>query len=392
MDANRIMTGMERLISILHIAILFLAALAFSFVFIINWEDWFFGIKLAGPAAGVFLAARAAAALMILYLVMHYPDRGRTVLPLSIAYFGFLFANAFVTYQTTAPGAFPVLPALLVLIPVLQLLLKLRMPRPGKPAGTGTAGTEIPDPERNPDGARPRDTNPLLLLFLVFVVVMVLAILIVPYGTALVVSNVPFLQRAALPPAHDTILFRVNQSGGTEWEIPVRGYSLDFIRLASAENGSFLLYGTYFLPDRDVAQIRVLKIDRQGRIIWDVMQGMKYGIQPDTIAQIEQVNPSGQGAIVWLTNGTSLRIDGEGNITAGSSPAGTVPEPAVEDTGPAGFASGQLPAKSVMIRIRSGSEQGLLFPIEDTLAGREILSIYSINPTADGGYLVSASA
>jgi hypothetical protein len=118
MDTNRIFTGLEKLLSILHIAILFLSALMFTFVFIINWEDWFFDVKLAGPAAGLFLAAKAGGAVILVFLVTQYPA--------SIAYFGFLFVNATVTYQTTAPGSFPVLLAVLVIIPVFLLVLKLR--------------------------------------------------------------------------------------------------------------------------------------------------------------------------------------------------------------------------------------------------------------------------
>ena len=389
MQTDRVFAGLETLVSILHILILFLAALAFSFVFIINGEDWFFGMRLAGLGAGIFLAARALCPLVILYLATQYPDRWNAILPASIAYFGFLLVNAIVTYQTTAPGAFPDLLALLVFIPVLLLLLKFRSSRAGTIANTGATGTGTPGPDADPIDGRPRGMNPLLL-FLVFFILMVFMILIVPSGTALIVSNVPFLHRAALPPAHDTLLIKVNQSGEPEWEIAISGYSLDFVRLTDAENASFLVYGTYFLPGRDDAQIRVLKIERKGRLVWDMMRGMKYGILPDETAQIEFVDPSGSGATAWLTNGMSLWIDGKGNITS-SPPPGTIPQTSAEERNPAGYATGQLPAKSVMIRIQYGGEPGLLFPVEDTLTGREIVSVYSVNPTADGGYLVSAA-
>jgi peptidoglycan/LPS O-acetylase OafA/YrhL len=126
MDSDRIFTGLENLLSILHIAILILSALVFMFVFIINWEDWFFDVRLAGPAAGLFLAAKAAGAVVLVFMVTQYPDRWKAVLPASIAYFGFLFVNATLTYQITAPGSFPVLLAVLVIIPGLLLVLKLR--------------------------------------------------------------------------------------------------------------------------------------------------------------------------------------------------------------------------------------------------------------------------
>ena len=112
MDTDRIFSRLENLM--------------FTFVFIINWEDWFFDVKLAGPAAGVFLAAKAAGAVILMFMVTQYPDRWKAVLPASIAYFGFLLVNAMVTYQTTAPGSFPVLLAFLVIVPVLLVVLKLR--------------------------------------------------------------------------------------------------------------------------------------------------------------------------------------------------------------------------------------------------------------------------
>lgn len=385
MDTDRIFTRLEKPVSILHTALLFLSALTFAFVFVINWEDWFFGIQLAGPAAGVFLAAEAAGAVVLLYAVTHYPGRWRAVLPASIAYFGFVFINAVVTCRTTAPGSFPALLALPVLIPVLHLVLRLRSSRSGKKQDQG-----LPEPGDNDSRPLP-DTNLPLLLLGGAMVLMVFMILIVPLGTALIVTSVPSLHRMSLPPAHDTILFKVNRSGNPEWETAVPGYSLDFVRLADGENGSFLLYGTYFVSGRDDAQIRVLKIDREGNRIWDMTRGMRYGILPGDTAQIESVDASGPGATVWLTNGMSLWIDGGGNVTDGSLPAKTIPQPAAEIREPAGFSTGRLPAKSVLIRIQSGGEPGLLFPVEDTLTRQEIRSVYSVNPAADGGYLVSAS-
>ena len=386
MEKDRLFDGLERLVSIIHLLILFLAALAFSFVFIINWEDWFFGIKLAGWGAGLFLAARVLCALVILYLITQYPARWIAVLPASIAYFGFLFANAVVTYQTTAPGAFPSLFALLVAVPVLLLILKLLSATKKKEQEAGIPETRAPAAEKMPPS-----WNPFLFLFLAFFGAMVFAILVIPFSTALIVSNVPFLHRAALPPAHDTLLFKVSRDGRTEWETAIPGYSLDFERLTDAENGSYLLFGTYFLPDRDDAQIRVLKIDREGRLVWDMTRRMKYGFLPDETAQIEYAEPSGPGATALLTNGMSLQIDREGNVTAGSPPSETSPQPAAEERYPAGFATGQLPSKSVLIRIQADGERGLLFPIEDSRTGLEIISVYSVNPTADGGYLVSAA-
>jgi hypothetical protein len=392
MDTNRILTGIENLLSILHGAILFLSALMFLFVFIINWEDWFFGARLAGPLAGLFLAAKAAGAIILLFLVTQYPDRRRAVLPASIAYFGFLFANAMVTYQTTAePGSFPTLLAVLVVIPVLLLIVSHVT---GKP-GSGLDADQQNSSEKQ--GGIPRDNgrrltiHPLLLLLGLIVLLIVCYIFLLPLLIGMVITHVPFLHQMVLPPAYDTLLVKIDKDGNREWTTTIPGYSFDFVQLVDADNKSCILFGTYRMPRQDEAQVRVMKFDRDGDLVWDMTRSWQFGTGPEGTAQIEGVEPSGPGATVWLTNGMSLSIDGNGAVTSLTSLTDTRPQPATEFRIPPQYFPSQLPSENVTVRISPEGGQEFQITMENTLTHTEIQSVYSVTPAGDGGYVISAS-
>ena len=73
--------------------ILFLTLIAGSslFIFIINWEDWFFGIKLDGWPAGLYLFSKVVVAALLAFLLV---KRGSTRILwsiLSIVFFAFVF-------------------------------------------------------------------------------------------------------------------------------------------------------------------------------------------------------------------------------------------------------------------------------------------------------------
>jgi hypothetical protein len=392
MDRNRILTGIDKLLSILHIAILFLSALMFTFVFIINWEDWFFGTKLAGPLAGLFLAAKAAGAIILLFLITQYPNRWKAVLPASIAYFGFLFFNAAVTYRSTAePGSFPTILAILVVIPVLLLIVDLVTAKPdtrrdADQQDTSEKGVAIP-----PGDSKRMSIHPRLLLLGAIILLMLCYIFVIPLGIAIVITHVPFLHQLVLPPAHDTVLVKTDTLGNREWSTIIPGYSLDFVQLVDGDNESCILFGTYWMPQQGEAQIRVLKIDRDGNRVWDMTRSRQFGSGQQGIAQIAWVDPSGSGAVVWLTNGGSLQLDENGAVIGETPEADTLPQRTTEFQMPPRYTVTELPAPAVTLRIFPDGGQEIMLVFEDTLTHKEIQSVYAVNPTADGGYLVSAS-
>ena len=106
-------------------AVLLLSALTFIFVFVINWEDWFFGIKLDGLAAGVSLLIKGAVAALLFYLLIKYPGRSLIITGVAALYFGYLFIDSAITVQTRTGAFFS--PFLLVefVIPVAAFFIQV---------------------------------------------------------------------------------------------------------------------------------------------------------------------------------------------------------------------------------------------------------------------------
>jgi hypothetical protein len=242
-----------------------------------------------------------------------------------------------------------------------------------------------------PEGGKRSTIHPLLLLLGGIVLLMIGYILVIPLGIAMVITHVPFLHQMVLPPAHDTVLVRVDNAGNREWTTIIPGYSLDLVQLADGNNQSFILFGTYWMPRQDEAQIRVIKIDRDGNRIWDMTRSRQFGTGPEGIAQIAWVEPRGAGAVVWLTNGGSLRLDENGAVMGETTEADTLPQRTPEFQMPPRYTVTELPTPAATLRIFPDGGQEIMLIVEDTISHKEIQSIYAVNPTADGGYLISAS-
>ena len=393
MEIKRIIEAIRSGLSVALIGILILAFLMFTFVFIINWEDWFLGTRLAGPLAGVFLFSKAAVAFALTYLLVQYPRHLKAGAILSTGYFGFLLLNSSITIWNNTAGKqmfSPVL-ALFLAIPVILFILTIF-------SGDTGAGDSTQEPEndtrsksgQDEEGKRSK-VHPLLLLLCIMVLLMICYILVIPFGIAMVITHVPFLHQMVLPPAHDTVLVKTDTLGNREWTTTIPGYSLDYVRLADSENGSSLLFGTYWIPQQDEAQIRVMKIDRNGNRVWDMTRSRQSGTGPEGTAQIVRVEPKGAGAVVWLTNGGSLRLDDNGAVTGETPEADTLPQQTTEFQMPPRYTVTELPAPAATLRIFPDGGQEIVLILEDTTTHKEIQSIYAVNPTADGGYLISAS-
>ena len=104
MNTRDIMKSAEVLLFICLIGSLVLSAFIFFFVFCIDWEDWFFGMKLEGLPAGIYLFAKMAGAMVILYLMVHYPRYRRQSVLLVFSYYGFLCLDALVTLRKNPAG------------------------------------------------------------------------------------------------------------------------------------------------------------------------------------------------------------------------------------------------------------------------------------------------
>jgi hypothetical protein len=138
MNTKNIMESAEAFLFIFLIVALALSAFIFFLVFCISWEDWFFGMKLDGLPAGLWLFAKMAGAIAIMYLMAHYPRyRRQSVLAVS-GYYGILCLDSFVTIQKNTEGRdYPVLMAALFFMAVLLLIVHGTSTLRGEPVVEG---------------------------------------------------------------------------------------------------------------------------------------------------------------------------------------------------------------------------------------------------------------
>ncbi|MCK9630103.1 MAG: hypothetical protein M0R30_00525 [Methanoregula sp.] len=101
---KQVIKTIDTLLKCCVLGILVLATLTFLFVFILNWEDWFFTIKLDGLPAGLFLLARALGAGALAGLIVQYPKHTTLFAGISVVYFGFIFLNSAFTIQKNTGG------------------------------------------------------------------------------------------------------------------------------------------------------------------------------------------------------------------------------------------------------------------------------------------------
>jgi hypothetical protein len=138
MNTSDIMKAAELLLFIGLIGSLVLSAFIFSFIFCVDWVDWFFGMKLEGLPAGIYLFAKIAGAIVILYLMVHYPRYRRQSVLLVFSYYGLLCIDALVTLSKIPQGDkdYPLMMVVLFFLSVLLLVVH------GTLAMTGTEDHE----------------------------------------------------------------------------------------------------------------------------------------------------------------------------------------------------------------------------------------------------------
>ncbi len=100
MEMKRVLKNTDVLLKYALIAILLLSFLTYIFVFIINWETFIFGVRLAGPSAGLYLFLKAIGAGSLAFLLIKYQRYTLAVFALAVLYFGYNFIDSAVTIQT----------------------------------------------------------------------------------------------------------------------------------------------------------------------------------------------------------------------------------------------------------------------------------------------------
>ena len=122
------------LLSIYLVLFLTLAASGTLFVFIINWEDRFFGIKLDGLPAGLYLFSKVVVAALLVYLFVKNENKRILWSILSIVFFAFVFILPVFTNQRNLHSElgwmiFWIKLVIMIIIPVILLLMYVIMSR-----------------------------------------------------------------------------------------------------------------------------------------------------------------------------------------------------------------------------------------------------------------------
>jgi hypothetical protein len=134
MNTRDILESAETLLFICLIFALVLSAFVFFFVFCINWEDWFFGTKLDGLPAGIYLFVKMAGAGGTVYLMAHHPRYRRQSILAVFGYYGFLCLDSFVTVKKNTQGRdYPVMMASLFFLAILLLIVHGAITMRGEP-------------------------------------------------------------------------------------------------------------------------------------------------------------------------------------------------------------------------------------------------------------------
>ena len=104
MNPRDIMRTAEPFLFVCLIVSLLISAFVFFFVFCVDWVDWFFGMRLVGLPAGIYLFLKMTGAVAIICLMVHYPRYRRQSVLAVFLYYTLLFPDAIVTFWQYPAG------------------------------------------------------------------------------------------------------------------------------------------------------------------------------------------------------------------------------------------------------------------------------------------------
>lgn len=124
MRREHVKTCLDSAFCVCLLALFLVNSAIFFFVFVINWEAFFFDVKLAGLPAGFILGIRAIIPAILAYIMIQRPENLMQVALASVVFFGFFFLDSSVTIQMNTGGAvlFGIVPLVGVLIPAIVVV------------------------------------------------------------------------------------------------------------------------------------------------------------------------------------------------------------------------------------------------------------------------------
>ena len=324
MELKQILKNLETIFRYGLIAILLLSFLIFIFVFTINWEAYFFGVKLNGAPAGMYLLLQGMIAGSLAFLLVKYRRYTLAVAVLAVLYFGYTFVDSAVTIQTLTDNLYSPLLLVVFIISLLFLIIHILSAR-FRNGGHDTLMSEstsesmnesIPKTTSTTVGTKKSDDQTVKQI----VILMVAAFAIVFIGLvgmslfSMFFSGTHAVASQSVPDyTGDTLLTKINEGGVTEWQSLVNGRSVMNLHACPSEDGGCIIAGMFEYTGQTEPGLRVMKVDRYGRPVWDTRR--ESADYPETdLSVIEALLSTAEEYTVIMLDGIVIRLDGQGNV------------------------------------------------------------------------------
>ncbi len=311
---------LDQIFTIILLATLILNALMYLFVFILNWEAYFFGMKLDGPDAGILLFAYFFIPAVLATLLFMYQRKITIIALLSIFFFCFKFIDSAATIKAVSGGAnsFSGFLAAMVVIPLVVLIghiivsqsydrEKSDEPKEDEKK-TGFATTK-------PEGEKTGD-YPAGQIVILAIVAFAIVFLFGPLLFSIVFSTVFSGLHSVAPPSSpvitgNSLVSKIDVNGTTEWQTVINGYS-DFMQeVCPSNDGGYIMTGM-FLSGEKSRGFRAMKFDSSGNAVWDISRSGSDYNEGDLLDIRRIISTPGEYTAI-MQNGIVIRLDEDGN-------------------------------------------------------------------------------
>lgn len=321
MNVKLVAESLDRVFHYCLLGILLFTSVIYLFVFVINWEAWFFGMKMDGLYAGVLLFTYCLIASSLAYLLIRYHEKIAVIAGMSIFFFGFMFIDSAVTIQGRSGGQelFSTFLAMLLLVPTGILIGHLLVVRLHKKSddtvrsGPGTDSTTTA-------GTKKSEDHTIGQILILAVVAFAIVILFGPLVVSLSFMFFSSLHSIVSPsvsvqvPVGDSLISKVDANGTMEWQTLVNGYGEYHYpqEVCPSHDGGYIMAGMFWLSGEQYRSLRVMKFNSNGTLIWDIHRGISAYSETD-IHDIKLLLPTAGEYTVIMGNGIVIRLDDEGN-------------------------------------------------------------------------------
>lgn len=309
MEMKRIIQYTDAALKNALIVILLLTFLIHIFVFIINWEAYLFGVKLNGTPAGLYLFLKGMSAGLLVFLLMKYRRHTLAVTAFIVLYFGFMFVDSAVTIQTLTDNLYSPLLLVLFIISILFLIIHILATRFSKCDEDMTMIEGAIHAIFITIVAIKTESNVTRNQLLVVCAAILIGFFIGPLIISLFITSLP--PPGSLLSIDNSLITKVDVHGITEWETTVRGYAAFPLDVIPANDGGYIISGMFWFPQHGDASLRVMKLDRNGNLVWDI-QRERFTYKTNLVNLHAILSTAGEYTVV-MGNGFVIRLDEQGN-------------------------------------------------------------------------------